>query len=111
MWDVIDSAGLVLLEFPSLLFRLKNVWALARDRRRGLTTLLKDLHLHLFIFRSRRFGFLITSLRDIFEAHLWSDRLFALIIWCKLLVRFVELAHAPAQSSLFLLAFQQEKVF
>lgn len=111
MWDVIDSAGLLLLEFPSLLFRLKNVWTLARDRRRDLTTLLKDLHLHLFIFRSCRFCILLTSLMDIFKAHLRSDRLFALIIWCKLLVRFVELSHAPAQCSLFLLAFQQEKIF
>jgi len=107
MRDVIDSAGLLVLEFPTILFRLKYVWALARDRGRRLMTLLKNLHLHLFFIRSCRFGILLTSLRVIFKAHLRSDRLFALIIWCKLLVRFVELAHAPAQSSLFLLTFKQ----
>ena len=106
MGDVIDSSGLLVLEFPSILFRLKHIWALARDRGRLLMTLLKDLHLHLFFIRSCWFGILLTSLRYIFKAHLRSDLLFALIIWCKLLVRFVELAHAPAQSSLFLLAFK-----
>lgn len=111
MRDVINSAGLLLLEFSSFLFRLKNIWALARVMTRGLMTFLKDLHLHLIITRSCRLGILLTSLRDYFKAHLRTNRSFALIIWSKLLARFVELPHASAQSSLFLLTFQQEKIF
>ena len=111
MGGVINSAGLLMLEFSSFLFLLKNIWALARVRARGLKTFLKDLHLHFFITRSCRFSILLTSLRGIFKASLRTIGPFALIIRSKLLARFVELPHAPAQCSLFLLAFQQEKVF
>ncbi len=108
MWDLIDPAGLLRLEFPTILFLLRNVWALARDGGRSPTSFLKELHLHFFISWPSWLGIILTSLSDIFKANLRTYRSFALIIWCKLLVRFVELAHAPAQCSFFLLAFQQQ---
>lgn len=111
MWDEINSAGLLRREFTSILFRLKYIWALARDRGRDLTTLFKNLHLHLVILWSCGFGSLLTTLRDIIKADLRRDHLLALIFRRRLLERFVELAHAPAECSLFILALQQEKVF
>jgi hypothetical protein len=80
MWDLIDPAALLGLEFPAILFLLRNVWALARNGARSLTSFLKDLHLHLFISWPSWLGILLTSLSDIFKANLRTYRPFALII-------------------------------
>ena len=77
MLDLIDPAGLLGLDFPALLFRLKNIWALARDGGRGPTAFLKDLHLHLFITWPCWLGILLTSFSDIFKAYLRAYRPFA----------------------------------